>query len=117
MFNLKGNLKVIKDTRQVSEKFAVREFVVTDDSGQYPQHIQLQATQDKCSMLDNYKEGDGVNVYFNLRGREWTSPKDGEVKYFNSLEAWKIEAAGAATPEIPSASAPTGSDDTDDLPF
>ncbi len=55
MFNLKGNLKTIKDARKVSDKFEVREFVVTDDSSQYPQHIQFQVTQDKCSIMDNFK--------------------------------------------------------------
>ncbi len=59
MFNLKGNLKTIKDARKVSDKFTIREFVVTDDSGQYPQQIQFQATQAKCSILDKFNEGDG----------------------------------------------------------
>jgi hypothetical protein len=39
-----------------------------------------------------------VEVSFNLRGREWTSPT-GDVKYFNTLEAWRIETAQAPTPE------------------
>jgi hypothetical protein len=116
MFNLKGTLKTVKDARKVSDKFTIREFVVTDDSGQYPQVIQFQATQDKCSIMDDFKEGDSVNVYFNLRGREWTSPKDGEVKVFNTLEAWKVEGDGATVAEIPEAPAATG-EDPDDLPF
>jgi len=33
-------------------------------------------------------------VTFNLRGREWRNPQ-GEVKYFNSLDVWKLEAARA----------------------
>ena len=31
-----------------------------------------------------------MRVQFNLRGREWSNPQ-GEVKYFNTLDAWKIE--------------------------
>ena len=31
-----------------------------------------------------------VNVEFSVRGREWKSPS-GEIKYFNSLDAWTIE--------------------------
>src|ERR1700741_1878083 len=91
-----GILKVKMDMVQVSEKFKKREFVITDNSSQYPQHISFQLTQDKCGLIDQYKVGDELKVHFNLRGREWTSPK-GEVRYFNTLEAWRIEggAAGA----------------------
>ena len=45
MYTLKGEVKVINDTKQVSEKFKLREFVVTDNTGQYPQTIQFQASQ------------------------------------------------------------------------
>ena len=85
-----GILKVKSNEVQVSDKFRKREFVVTDNSSQYPQHILFQLTQDKCSLLDKYTIGDELKVLFNLRGREWTD-KEGKVKYFNSLEAWKIE--------------------------
>jgi hypothetical protein len=127
MFKLTGTIKVINDTQQVTEKFAKREFVVTESSSMYPQDIMFQATQDKCAILDGFKAQDQVEVSFNLRGREWTSPQ-GEVKYFNTLEAWRIEKVGQGMPQsgpsemnldpIPVApSANTDSDDDDDLPF
>ncbi len=94
MFKLTGTLKVLNPTVQVSEKFSKREFVVTESSSMYPQDIQFQLTQDKCSMLDGFNINDQIDVSFNLRGREWTSPQ-GEVKYFNSLDAWRIDRAGA----------------------
>jgi hypothetical protein len=97
MFKLTGSVKMVGNTVQVSEKFSKREFVVTDASGMYPQDIMFQATQDKCSLLDGYQVGDQVEVSFNLRGREWTSPA-GEVKYFNTLEAWRIERANQGAP-------------------
>ncbi|SRR5690606_26555799 len=128
MFKLTGTLKVIKDTVQVTEKFSKREFVVSENSSMYPQDIIFQAAQDKCSMLDGFTENDQVEVSFNLRGREWTSPQ-GEVKYFNTLDAWRIEKVGQGMPQggpsdmnldsTPS-SAPqvnTQSDEDDDLPF
>lgn len=90
-FEITGTLKQKGNTQQVSEKFSKREFVLTvDASTSYPQYISLQLTQDKCSQLDNYNVGDELKVSFNLRGREWNSP-DGVLKYFNSLEAWRIE--------------------------
>jgi hypothetical protein len=119
MYKLTGTIKAIKDTVQVSEKFAKREFVINDASSMYPQDISFQSTQDKVSMLDGYKEGDNVEVSFNLRGREWTSPQ-GEVKYFNTLEAWRIEAVSEMagdTPQNIAPSAPTANGGDDDLPF
>jgi hypothetical protein len=88
--DITGTLKVKNEEVKVSEKFRKREFVITDNSSQYPQFIQFQLTQDRCSLLDSYKLGDEIKVYFNLRGREWKNPQ-GEVKYFNSLEAWRLE--------------------------
>jgi hypothetical protein len=87
---VKGKLKVKGSEQAINDRFRKREFVLTDDSSQYPQHISFQLTQDKCALLDAYNIGDEMTVSFNLRGREWTSPK-GEIKYFNSLEAWRIE--------------------------
>ena len=87
---LTGTLKNKSTVKQVSDNFSKIDFVVTDEDTQYPQHVSLQLTQDRTSLLDNVNEGDKITVSFNLRGREWTSPQ-GEVKYFNTLEAWKIE--------------------------
>ena len=133
MFKLSGTLKVINPTQVVSDRFSKREFVV-ETQDQYPQLISFQATQDKCALLDNFKANEQVEVSFNLRGREWTSPQ-GEVKYFNTIEAWRIERVGQGTAmpaggpsamnldPIPAATAnPTSSvisenDDSDDLPF
>ena len=93
MFKLTGTVKLINETKQISEKFSLREFVISETSSMYPQDILFQATQDKCSLLDSVKVQDQIEVSFNLRGREWTSPT-GEVKHFNTLEAWRIEKAG-----------------------
>ena len=128
MYKLTGTIKVIKDTVQVSEKFAKREFVINDASSMYPQDISFQSVQDKCSMLDGYTEGENVEVSFNLRGREWTSPQ-GEVKYFNTLDAWRIEKVGQGMPSggpsdmnldpvaVTAPTASTESKEDDDLPF
>lgn len=94
MYKLSGILKVKSDAVQVSEKFTKREFVLTDASSMYPQDIIFQLTQDKVSLIDAAVVNDQIEVSFNLRGREWTSPQ-GEVKYFNTLEAWRIEKVGA----------------------
>lgn len=92
-----GKLVVINATQVISEKFSKREFVV-EVPGDYPQKILFQTTQDKCALLDGLQVGQEVNVSTNLRGREWISPS-GETKYFNTLEAWKIEKVGSAPQE------------------
>jgi len=115
MFQLKGKLIVKNDEQVITEKFKKREFVIEDNSSQYPQVISFQLVQDRCSLLDAYNVGDEVNVDFNLRGREWVDPKNGVTKYFNSLEAWKLEGGATAAPaKIPEASTVS---DADDLPF
>lgn len=127
MFKLTGTVKKVMDTVQVTEKFAKREFVINDSSSMYPQDIIFQAAQDKCSMLDGINQGEQVEVSFNLRGREWTSPQ-GEIRYFNTLDAWRIERVNTGMPQsgpsdmnldpIPAPpSATTESAEDDDLPF
>jgi hypothetical protein len=90
-----GKLHTIFETKQVSERFSKREFVVElTDNPKYPQTVLFQLTGDRCTQLDGMNVGDQVRIEFSLRGREWRSPS-GEVKYFNSLDVWKLEPARA----------------------
>lgn len=123
-----GQLKLKYDTQKVSDKFQKRDFVLaTDLSTPYPQFVSFQVTQDKCTMLDNFNQGDEIKVQFNLRGREWNGPQG--IKYFNTLEAWRIEKVAAGQAASPAQSnagmqenttAPvfnSSISDNDDLPF
>jgi len=94
-FDTVGRLHIASETKQVSDRFSKREFVVEIPDGKYPQFVQFQLTGDRCGLLDDFKVGDQVRVTFNVRGREWKSPQ-GEVKYFNSLDVWKLESASAS---------------------
>jgi single-stranded DNA-binding protein len=88
-----GKLHTIFETKQVSEKFSKREFVVSmSDNPKYPQVVLFQLTGDRCAQLDGLNVGDEVRIEFSLRGREWKNPQ-GELKYFNSLDVWKVEPA------------------------
>ncbi len=121
-----GKVKVINAEQQVSASFRKRELVVTTDE-QYPQHIMIEFTQDKCDLLNNYNVGEAVKVSINLRGREWVNPQ-GETKYFNSIQGWRIEKlqaeapAAQQMPPMPAAEAFAPATDFkeeehDDLPF
>ena len=123
---VQGRIKVIGETQTFGEKgFRKRELVVTTDE-QYPQSIMIEFIQDKTDLLNNYKVGQSVKVSINLRGREWVNPQ-GETKYFNSIQGWRIEnlqPEGAAEnmPPMPPAEAfepatDLNEDDHDDLPF
>ena len=83
----------------MSASFKKRELVVTTDE-QYPQHIMIEFTQDKCDLLNSYRPGEEVKVSINLRGREWVNPQ-GESKYFNSIQGWRIERVQAEAPAQP----------------
>ncbi len=118
-----GKIKLIGETQTFgSNGFRKRELVVTTDE-QYPQMIMVEFVQDKVDLLNSYSVGQDVKVSINLRGREWINPQ-GEAKYFNSIQGWRIEslAAGAPSQELPPMdqfeSAPDlSSDEPDDLPF
>lgn len=110
-----GRLHAIFETKQVTERFQKREFVVEmADNPSYPQHVLFQLTGDRVETLDSFNVGDTVNVDFNLRGREWTSPQ-GEIKYFNSLDVWTIERAGGSDDGPPPMDEPPPFDD--EVPF
>lgn len=123
-----GQLKLKYDTQKVSDKFQKRDFVLaTDLSTPYPQFVSFQVTQDKCTMLDSFNQGDEIKVQFNLRGREWNGPQG--IKYFNTLEAWRIEKVSDGQSSTPAqnntgmqenTAAPvfnSSISDNDDLPF
>ena len=127
-FAIEGIVEKIFETESKSATFQTREFVIKTEET-YPQFVKFQATQDKCNLVDGYKEGDRIKVSFDLRGREW------QGKYFTNLNAWKVERAGAAevanpavsalepndpfadTPLDPFEGSKAGSESFDDLPF
>ena len=87
---VQGKIKLIGDTKTFGNNgFRKRELVVTTEE-QYPQHLMIEFVQDKTDLLNNYQVGQPVKVGINLRGREWVSPQ-GETKYFNSIQGWRIE--------------------------
>lgn len=135
--DVRGILHKKFDSQQVSDKFKKREFVLMiDPSSPYPQPVCFQLVNDKTSLIDNFQCGQEITVSFSMRGREWTSPQ-GETKYFNTLDAWRIQGANSSNNGHHTDSAPHrhnappqnnnsvpdfsnsgfGMDDDSDLPF
>ncbi len=113
---LTGKIKVIFDEKTFPSGFSKREFVITTDE-KYPNDIMFELLKDKGSLINPFQSGDLVKVSFDLRGKEYNG------RYYNSVVAWKIEAAGAgsqpaqAYTQAPPLPPPPSMDGDDDLPF
>lgn len=123
---VQGRIKLIEETKTYGNNgFRKREIVITTEE-QYPQHILVEFVQDKCGLLDTFSVGQLVKISINIRGREWINPQ-GETKYFNSIQGWRIEhlsseAPAQNIPPVPPVEAFEPADDLneenhDDLPF
>lgn len=125
-FEVEGKLHKVFPVENKSGSFQAREFVIEVESGQYPQFVKFQLVQDRCSLIDDYSEGENIKVHFDLRGREW------QGKYFTNLNAWRLDRPSKTEKSsAPSASTeddgsfPNSMDerfggsskDVDDLPF
>ena len=87
---IQGRIKQIFPSQVIGQNgFEKRDLVIVTEE-QYPQTIIIQFTQQRCDLLDSLQVGQNVKVYINIRGREWTN-QQGEIKYFNTIEGWKIE--------------------------
>ena len=91
---ISGKIRVVNPTKEISATFKKREIVLTTEEN-YPQHISIDFVQDKCSILDSYKAGENVKVSINIRGKESIN-KDGEVRYFNQIQGYRIEKTDSA---------------------
>ncbi len=103
---LLGKIKLIGDIKTYGDNgFRKRELVLTTED-QYPQHILIEFVQNNCELLDNFE-----------------SPDQG-IKYFNSIQGWRIESlddqvmdsAPADLPMEPDTDSPSDLTE-DDLPF
>ena len=123
---VQGSIKVIGEVQEISATFKKRELVVSTDE-QYPQPLSIEFIQDKTDLLNKFEIGQNVKVGINLRGREWENPQTKEIKYFNSIQGWRIELLENSNsdddlPPLDNLSpfepaSETNDEDLDDLPF
>jgi Domain of unknown function (DUF3127) len=93
-FELTGVIIDVFPAQTFNKGFRKREFAI-ETGDKYPQRIVFTLVQDKCDLLDSFRIGDPVSVGFDVKGRDWTD-KTGQVKYFNTLEAWKLSSQGGS---------------------
>jgi hypothetical protein len=114
-FELTGELISRMDTKQISEKFRVREFVLKIVDGDYTEEIKFQGVNDVCDYLDQYEQGMTVTASFSIKGRRYQKPGK-DVTWFNNLNCWKI-AGNTKSSSAPHQETPLLPVDSDDLPF
>lgn len=121
---VKGQVYKVGETQQVTDKFRKREVIlVTEPMGQYPQHIKVQFSQDKCALADTLQAGHDVTFQCNLRGKLYTD-KNGAENCITNLEVWKVEGGAVAQPVASAVAQPAANgaglpatDLSQDLPF
>lgn len=101
---ISGIVKHIYPVKQITEKFTKRDFIVTTDfDQQYPQDVIFQLVNTKTDLIEGYKAGNEIKIFFNLRGKSFAG-NDGELKCFNNLDCYKID--GKKAYNAPAASSP-----------
>ncbi|MEQ8552524.1 MAG: DUF3127 domain-containing protein [Cyclobacteriaceae bacterium] len=119
-----GKLIEKSDTQEVTGSFKKREFVVEyAENPQYPEFLKFELIQSNCQQLDGFNLGDEMTISFNLKGRKWNDPKGG-VKYFNSLQAWRLDKKSEGSNSAPDMPPPPSDEwmkedfsSDEDLPF
>jgi len=109
-FKMSGVVKVVGDSKQVTDKFTKRDLVLTVTDGKYDQHVSFTFVNENANKLDSIAEGQEVEVSFNINGREWQD-KSGEIKYFNTLQGWRVDEVDVAQMPEPQ------KEEESDLPF
>lgn len=115
MSELKIKGKIVKileketGTSKAGKEFVKQNFVI-DTGSQYNPEVCFQMFgEDKVENLNKYnKEGDEVEVSFNVSSREFNG------KYYHNLDAWKIFKATSSTPNPELNNSDT---ESDDFPF
>ena len=113
---IKGKIVEIGNVQEISETFRKRQLIL-ETIENYPQTLAIEFKQLNCGLLDaNFcNQGQAVEVSINLKGRKWQNPQTKEIRYFNSIEGWRInEAKEEVTTKD---QAPDRELVTDDLPF
>ena len=123
-FEVQGVVHSVDETRSYGQNgFTKREFVIKltgeGEKPEYPNFVAFELIKDKCSLMDQYQQGDELKVTFNLGGRLWNAPGKPE-KCFVSLQAWKVERVGGDDYAQGGAGGPFSQmmpDYDDDVPF
>ena len=105
-------LEIESGTSKAGKEWKKQSFII-DTGSQYNPEICFQLFgEDKIQILENYNEGDKVDVSFNLSSREYNG------RYFHNVDAWRVESiedtSSTNNEDLPNFES---SSEEDDLPF
>ena len=105
--------------RDPSKPFYKRQIIVDDSEAgsKYANEVPFEYHGDKCKFLDQFKEGDEVEIDFFPNGRRWKNPKTNTDQWFGSLVIGYIKKAGAEDAPAEAEDAQEAVDDVSDMPF
>jgi hypothetical protein len=106
--DIKGTITHIGETETLGQKGFTKRVIAVQTDEKFPQEVAVELTKDKCQLADTMQIGDQFSASCNLKGRRWQGPNG--LKFFVSLEVWKIEAAQKSAPA-------SSSNDQDSIPF
>lgn len=93
-FVVKGQIVMILPAQQgVSQRgnqWIRQSYILEHESGQYPKRMVFDVRDAKIQEL-NLQQGEWVTLHFNCDCREYPQ---GSGKFFNSIDAWKVERQG-----------------------
>ncbi len=104
-FQITGTIELIGATTPISSKreggqtYYKRELVLdctryNPETGEpWENHPKFELSGQKCNLLDNFQPGQRVTVDFSLNGSKYPDQQTGEIKYFTTVKAFKIELA------------------------
>tara|TARA_R110000822_G_scaffold263254_1_gene387573 strand:- start:96 stop:449 length:354 start_codon:yes stop_codon:yes gene_type:complete len=81
---LVGSLVSVGELKVISEKFQVKEIVVTVPDGEYSETMQFDLCNKSCDLADDLNVGSDIEITFSIKGREYNE------KYYHNLRAFKV---------------------------
>ena len=99
-FQITGKIEVIGSITPITTKNGTtiyrREFVIdatryNPDTGEpWENHPKFEIGGNNVNMLDQFQIGQRVTVDFSLRGAKYPDQNTGEIKYFTSINAFRV---------------------------
>ena len=100
-------------TSNSGKEWQKQEFVI-ETQGDYPKKMYYQLFGEEKIKSNSANVGDEVTVSFDIDAKEWNG------RWFNSINAWKVEvsnAANASSAKVDNSKLTDNPQEKDDLPF
>lgn len=103
-FQITGKLEFVGETiartpKNGGQPFYRRDFVLdctryNPDTGEpWENHPKFELSGNNCTLLDQFQIGQKVTVDFSLKGAKYQDQQTGEIKYFTTINAFRIALA------------------------